>query len=152
MLRPERMSRVSVTGAKSVMNEVIEAVHDLRLLHITEYAGDWEGFEPGDPVEGADEAAQKLVTVRSLKTILDVTGEDAGPGNRLVTDEAVAEQLEDVRQEVNELDDRRDDIRGELRSVEERIDGMEPFVALGIPLELLGGYESLAVRVGNGDP
>ena len=60
MLRPERMSRVSVTGSKSVMDEVIGTVHDLHLLHLTEYDGSWEGFAPGDPVEGADEAAEKL--------------------------------------------------------------------------------------------
>ena len=151
MLRPDRMSRVSITGAKTVMDDVVETVHDLRLLHLTEYAGDWEGFEPGEPEAGADEASQKLVTVRSLKTILDVSAEEAGPSNRLVTDEAVDDQLEEVRQEVNELDDRRDEIRDELRSVEERIDGMEPFVGLGIPLELLQGYDNLAVQVGTGD-
>jgi V/A-type H+-transporting ATPase subunit I len=151
MLRPERMSRVSVTGAKTVMDEVIETVHDLNLLHLTEYDGGWEGFEPGDPVEGADEASSKLVTVRSLKTILGVTAEDAGPSNRLVTDDALDDQLEEIRREVNELDDRRDEFRDELRSVTERIDTMEPFVRLGIPLELLQDYDTLAVRVGTGD-
>ena len=151
MLRPERMSRVSVTGAKRVMDDVIEAVHDLQLLHVTEYDGSWEGFEPGDPVEGADEASQKLVTVRALKTTLGVTGEDVGPSNQIVTEEALEDELEEIRTEVNELDDRRDDLRSELREVEENIDTMEPFVDLGIDLDLLRGYDSLAVQVGDGD-
>ncbi len=151
MLRPERMSRVSVTGSKGVMEDVVETVHDLRMLHVTEYDGSWDGFEPGDPEEGADEFSQKLVTVRSLKSILDVTGEDVGPSNQLVTDDALEEQLEEIRQDVNELDDRRDELRNELRTVEENIDTMEPFVELGIDLDLLGGYDSLAVRVGEGD-
>ncbi|MFC7132563.1 MULTISPECIES: V-type ATP synthase subunit I [Salinibaculum] len=151
MLRPERMSRVSVTGSKGVMDDVVETVHGLRMLHVTEYDGSWEGFEPGTPEEGADEASQKLVTVRSLKSILGVTGEDVGPSNQLVTEEALEDQLEDIRQDVNELDDRRDELRDELRSVEERIDTMEPFVALGIDLDLLRGYDSLAVRVGEAD-
>ena len=151
MLRPERMSRVSVTGSKRVIDDVIETVHDLKLLHVTEYDGSWDGFDPGDPQEGADDASEKLVTVRSLKSILDVTEEDAGPSNQIVTGEALNEQLEDIRQEVNELDDRRDDLRGELRSVEEQIDTMEPFVELGIDLDLLRGYDSLAVSVGEGD-
>jgi len=151
MLRPEQMSRVSVTGSRRVMDDVIETVHGLDLLHVTEYDGAWEGFEPGDPVEGADEAAEKLVTVRSLQSILDVTEEDAGPV-QLVDDEAVDEELEEIRQDVNELDDRRGELEAELRDVEDDIDTMEPFVDLGIDLDLLRGYETLAVAVGEGDP
>ncbi|MFB6202514.1 MAG: V-type ATP synthase subunit I, partial [Halorhabdus sp.] len=102
MLRPERMSRVSVTGSKAVMADVIETVHDLDVLHITEYQGSFEGFEPGDPTEGADDASDKLVTVRALKSTLGVEPEDAGP-TRLVTDEAIEEELEEIRRDVNEL-------------------------------------------------
>ncbi|QIO20979.1 V-type ATP synthase subunit I [Haloarcula sp. JP-L23] len=150
MLRPEKMCRVSVTGSKRVMGQAIEAVHDLDMLHVTEYDGSWDGFEPGDPVDGADSASDQLVTVRSLQSILDVDEEDAGP-TRLVTDDALEEDLEEIRTQVNELDDRRDDIRDDLRDVEERISTMEPFVTLGIDLDLLRDYESLAVAVGEGD-
>ncbi|MFB6185217.1 MAG: V-type ATP synthase subunit I [Haloarculaceae archaeon] len=150
MLRPEQMSRVSVTGSKQAMDDVIETVHDLGLLHLTEYDGSWDGFQTGNPIEGADEASDKLVTVRSLQSILGVDDGDAGP-TRLVTDEALDDELEDIRQEVNELDDRRNDLEDDLRAVEERIDMLDPFVTLGIDLDLLGGYEELAVAVGVGD-
>jgi len=151
MFRPEQMSRVSVTGSKRVMDEVIETVHDLRLLHVTDYGDDWEGFTPGDPIEGADDAAQKLVTVRALESTLGVTEEDAGAGTQLVTEDALDEQLAEVREEVNELDDERSDLRDELRGVEENIEAMEPFVRLGIDLDLLRGYDTLSVQVGEGD-
>jgi len=150
MLRPEKMCRVSVTGSKRVMEPTVEAVHDLDILHITEYDGAWDGFEPGDPVEGADEASDQLVTVRALESILDVSDEDAGP-TRLVTDEALEEDLEEVRTKVTELDDRRDELRDELRNVEDQRNTMEPFVTLGIDLDLLRGYDSLSVAVGEGD-
>jgi len=150
MLRPEKMCRVSVTGSKRVMESVVESVHDLDMLHVTEYDGAWDGFEPGDPVEGADEASDQLVTVRSLESILGVDAGDAGP-TRLVTDEALEEDLEEVRTKVTELDDRRDEIRDDLRGVEDQIATMEPFVRLGIDLDLLRGYDTLAVSVGEGD-
>ncbi|WP_330630767.1 V-type ATP synthase subunit I [Halocatena halophila] len=149
MLRPERMSRVSVTGAQTVMDDVIGTIHDMRLLHMTDYDGAWEGFEPGDPIEGADDAAEKLVTVRSLQSILGVDEEDAGPG-RLVTDEALETELEEIRETINELDDRRNELNDELRRVDERIDAMEPFATLGIDLDLLSGYDSISVVVGEG--
>ncbi|MFC6990134.1 V-type ATP synthase subunit I [Haloplanus sp. GCM10025708] len=149
MLRPEQMSKISVTGSKQVMDDVIEVAHDLRLLHVTDYDGSWEGFDPGSPIEGAEEASDKLVTVRAIESILDVDGDDAGP-TRIVTDEAIEAELEEIRERVNEFDDRRNDLRTELREVEDRLDATEPFVDLGIDLDLLRGYETLQVAVGTG--
>ncbi|WP_336024479.1 V-type ATP synthase subunit I [Halobellus salinisoli] len=150
MLRPEQMSKVSVTGSKAVMDEVIETAHGLNLLHVTEYDGSWDGFDPGNPVEGAEESSDRLVTVRSLESILDVDADDAGP-TRIVTDEALDEELEEIRTHVNELDDRRQELRQEIRALEDRLDAVEPFVDLGIDLDLLSGYDTLQVAVGSGD-
>ncbi|MFB6269756.1 MAG: V-type ATP synthase subunit I, partial [Halobacterium sp.] len=147
MLRPERMSKVSVTGSKRVQQDVIEAIHDLNLVHLSDYDGTIEGFENGDPLEGADDASEKLVTVRSLASTLDVSEEDAGP-TRIVTEEALETELEEIRVEVNELDDRRNELEDELRDIEERIGAVEPFADLGIDLDLLSGYDSLQVAVG----
>ncbi len=149
MLRPEQMSKVSVTGSKKVMDDVVETVHGLNLLHVTEYDGSWDGFTQGNPTEGAESASEKLVTIRSIESILDVDEEDAGP-TRVVSDEALEADLAEVRSRVNELDDRHSEIESELREVEERIESMEPFVALGIDLDLLSGYESIEVSVGEG--
>jgi V/A-type H+-transporting ATPase subunit I len=147
MLRPERMSRVSVTGANRVLEDVIETVHDLRLVHVTDYDGAWEGFAPGDPIAGADEAAERLVTVRSLQSMLDVDPDREGQLESV----DIEERLESVREEVNALDDRREQFREERRTVDERIDTMAPIEALGIDLDLLSGYDSLETRVGEGD-
>ena len=150
MLRPERMSKVSVTGSRAVMDDVVETVHEQHLIHLSDYDGSWDGFEPGDPVEGADEASEKLVTVRSLESILDLDEEDAGP-SRIVTEDELDEELEAVRTEVNELEDRRGELEDDLREVEERLDAVEPFAELGLDLDLLAGYDTLQVAVGEGD-
>ncbi|UIP00738.1 V-type ATP synthase subunit I [Halobaculum sp. CBA1158] len=150
MLRPERMSKVSVTGADAYLDEVVETVHEMNLLHVTDYGGGWEGFEQGSPRSGAEGAAEKLVTVRSLKSILGVEDDDAGPA-RVLDDDELAAELEELREDVNALDDRRDDLRSRLRSIEERIEAVEPFADLGIDLDLLQGYDSVQVAVGRGD-
>ncbi|WP_123535536.1 V-type ATP synthase subunit I [Halosimplex salinum] len=150
MLRPKRMSKVSVTGSKAVMDDVIETVYDLHLVHFTDYDGRWPGFDNGSPMEGGDEASENLVTVRSLKSILGVQPEDAGP-SRIVTDDTLETELEEVRTEANALDDERNELESELRGVDEEIDAMDPFATLGIDLDLLWGYDSLAVQVGHGD-
>ena len=150
MLRPEQMSKLSVTGSKSVMDDVIETMHDLHLVHITDYDGSWDGFEPGTSLEGADETSGTLVTVRAIENILDITEDDVG-STASIDLENPEERLESIRTEVNELDDQRDELRGRQREIEERLDQMELFADLGIDLDLLWGYDSLTVQVGEGD-
>jgi len=141
---------VSVTGSKRVIDDVIETAYDQRLLHLSGYTGDWEGFDRGQSLEGAEGASEKLVTVRSLKNTLDVTEDDAGP-DRVVGDAELESELEAVRERVTELDDRRTELRTEARELDEEIDRVAPFADLGIDLDLLGGYDSLEVAVGEGD-
>ena len=150
MLRPERMSKVSVTGSKAVMDEVVEAVHDLNLLDVTEYDGSWEGFDPGDPAAGAETSSERLVTVRALESILDLDADDAGP-TRIVTDDALDEELSEIQDRVNSLDDRRQELESEIRAIDDNLDAIEPFRDLGIDLDLLSGYDTLEVAVGTGD-
>ncbi|WP_276258341.1 V-type ATP synthase subunit I [Haloglomus litoreum] len=149
MLRPEKMGRVSVTGSKAVLDDVVETAHDLNLLHLTDYDGGWEGFEPGSPQQGADRASEALVTVRSLESILGVDESDAE--SRPVDADDLYAEIEEIREQVNAQDDRRDELTDELRSVEEELDSVRPFVELGIDLDLLDGYDNLSVAVGEGD-
>ncbi|WP_211334067.1 V-type ATP synthase subunit I [Halopiger aswanensis] len=144
------MSKVSVAGSKGVMPTVIETIHELNLVHLSDYDGSWEGFDNGNPIEGADDASEKLVTVRALESTLDLSeSEDVEPQRgRLAED--WENRLEEIRTRVNELDDQRSDVRDDLRQVEERIDRVAPFAELGIDLDLLSGYETIDVVVGEG--
>ncbi|WP_254762162.1 V-type ATP synthase subunit I [Natrinema marinum] len=147
MLRPERMSKVSVAGSKGVMPTVIETVHELSLVDLSDYDGSWEAFDNGNPIEGAEEASEKLVTVRALESTLDLSADEAEPGALTAGWE---ERLEEIRTRINELDDRQTEINDELRTVNEKIDRVEPFAELGIDLDLLSGYETVDVLVGDG--
>jgi len=151
MLRPERMSKVSVTGSKRVIDDVIEAAYDHHSLHVTDYDERYEGFTPGESLEGAETVNERLVTVRSLESVLDVEGDEVD-AVRALGDEELERELAEVRERVNELDDRLDELRTEIRDREEEIDRMEPFADLGIELDLLRGYDSLEVIVGEAKP
>jgi len=145
------MSKVSVTGSRRVMGHVIEAIHELNLVHLSEYRGEFEGFDQGTPTEGAESASERLVTIRSLESILDIDAADAGP-TRIVDEEELEASLPEIRETVNSLDDRRSELRDQLRAIDDEIDAVEPFVSLGLDLDLLTGYDSLEVAVGEGDP
>jgi len=149
MLRPEQMSKVSVTGSKRVIDDVIEAVHGLNLLDLSDYDGSWENFEGGRSLEGADEINEKLVTVRALESTLDI-GDDDGGQTRIVDREELDAELPDLRDRINELDDQRSELETEIRETTEEIEAIEPFADLGLDLDLLSGYDSLGVLVGQG--
>ncbi|OVE85062.1 V-type ATP synthase subunit I [Natronolimnobius baerhuensis] len=149
MFRPEQMSKVSVTGSKAVMPTVIETIHDLNLVHLSDYDGSWEGFDNGTPIEGADNISEKLVTVRALESTLDLSDGDVEPESGPLADDWES-RLEEIRTQINSLDDQRSDVREDLRQVDERIDRVAPFAELGIELDLLSGYESVEVLVGEG--
>jgi V/A-type H+-transporting ATPase subunit I len=144
------MSRVSVTGSKRVMDDAVETIHDLNLLHVTDYDDSWAGFSPGNPTEGSDEISQKLVTVRALESTLDVTEDDAGRV-RILEDDELDEELERIRERVNELDDQRAALEDELREIDEKVEIARPFAELGIDLDLLSGYDSISAAVGEGE-
>ncbi|MFQ3475718.1 V-type ATP synthase subunit I [Halonotius sp. F2-221B] len=150
MLRPERMSKVSVTGSKRVIDDVIEAVHALNLLDLSDYDGSWEGFEGGRSLESAEETNEQLVTVRALENTLGIEDDDAGQ-TRIVDREELDAELPELRERINELDDQRGEIETRIREIDEEIEAVEPFAALGLDLDLLSGYDSLAVLVGQGD-
>ncbi|MDZ5810313.1 hypothetical protein U4E84_02955 [Halorubrum sp. AD140] len=145
------MSKVSVTGSKRVIDDVIEAAYAHHSLHVTDYDERYEGFSPGESLDGAESVNERLVTVRSLESILDVEGDDVD-AVRSLDDEALEAELADVRERVNELNDRRDELQAEIRDRAEEIDRMEPFADLGIELDLLRGYDSLEVVVGEAKP
>ncbi|RQG96708.1 V-type ATP synthase subunit I [Natrarchaeobius oligotrophus] len=141
------MSKVSMAGSRGVMPTVIETIHDLNLVHLSDYDGSWEGFDNGNPIEGADDASEKLVTVRALESTLDLSEEDTAPGT---IDDDWEKRLEEIRTRVNDLDDQRSEVREELRQVDEKIDQVAPFAELGIDLDLLSGYDTVDVLVGEG--
>ncbi|MFW6320441.1 MAG: V-type ATP synthase subunit I [Halohasta sp.] len=150
MLRPERMSKVSVAGSKRVLESTIEAVYGMRLLHLSDYDESWQAFDLGRSLEGAEEVNDKLVTVRSLESALGVSPEEAD--ETIVVDEAELEaELASLRERVNDLDDRRSELRTRRRELDEEIDAVEPFADLGLDLDLLSGYDSLVVSVGEGN-
>jgi V/A-type H+-transporting ATPase subunit I len=150
MFRPERMSKISVAGSKRVLESTIEAVYDLRVLHLSEYDESWDSFELGHSIEGSEEINDKLVTVRALESILDVSEEDADE-TIVIDDQQLETELQSLRQTVNKLDDRRSELRTRLRELDEKIGTVEPFADLGLELDLLSGYDSLVVSVGKGD-
>ena len=150
MLRPKQMSRISATGSKEIMEEFINAIHELNAIHLVEYDGSWEGFQRGDPGVLAEEVSEKLVTARAIESILGIEAENVESMYEFKEGE-IGERLEDLREKVNGLEDRRGEIVERVRRIEELLVEAEVFAEIGIDFDLLKGYNSVDVFVGRGN-
>ncbi len=138
------MKKVSVTGPRNHLQDVIETLHDLELLHIEDYEGE---LDTGEPFEEAEKLSQTLVDVRSILSKLpetEVKEEDFDLAE-------VQKELENVREKVSELEDRRESFEKELSSLEEEEGFLRKIAGSGIDYEDLQGTESLDVFVGELD-
>ena len=148
MLRPDRMSKVSITGSKAVLQPVIETVYDLNLVHLSDYDGSWDGFENGTPLEHSESVSEKLVTVRSIESKLGIDAETPGVSPDEFGAEDLEARLDDIQADVNELDAHRETLRTKRRELSDQIESLEPFADVGIDLDLLYGYDTLSVVAG----
>ena len=137
------------------MEEFINAIDELNAIHLVEYDGSWEGFHRGDPGVLAEEVAEKLVTARAIESILGIEAESVESIYEFKEGE-IGERLEDLREKVNGLEDRRGEIVERVTDMPLRNYLTEAiFTPTGMTSTNLGwreDFESVSVtaNVGNG--
>lgn len=150
MLKPEPMTRIVLVGSKEALEPTVTLLHDLRVLHLVEYA---EGGEPGlsigSPLQAASAASQKLVKLRSLLRSLGL--EERPPGTPVAVREIegkLEQALVTLDLSVSTRAESRQRVIAVIREKEALIREVEPFVPFDLPLEHLSGYDSIVVLAG----
>ncbi len=75
MLKPEKMQRVRLIALRSIATELISELHHLGMVEIQRFQA--EGFETGRTVEDYDRISSNLVRIRSIKSMLGLSGQYA---------------------------------------------------------------------------
>ena len=73
-VKTQQMGRLLAAGSKDLIDEVVDALAELNALHIIEYDGTDEGFNLGTPKEESEEVGQRLSTLRSAASLVEVSG------------------------------------------------------------------------------
>ena len=139
-----------VAVARPRTGAVVASLHDLRALHIREQREGCDGLGLCPPLEGASEASEILIRIRAMMSALGLA--DHRPSAPRPATDVMAElerRLPQVESEVNALIEERGRRQGELKELQARLDALQPYVALGLPMELYRPYESLRVFVGH---
>lgn len=146
MLKPKEMVRVLIVGPRDLLSPTINALYELKVLHIVDFEDADETFEMGQPLETASEVSETLLRLRSIAGVLDLDAakvterEEVGPD--------AAQKLMTLDLNIREEDETRKGIENLLADLRPRIDVLTPFASLGLDLAEYFGYESLESFVG----
>ncbi|HIJ98951.1 TPA: V-type ATP synthase subunit I [archaeon] len=131
MIEPVRMYRVRIVGSKRVLDDSIQTLHSLGVVHIDEYQpGKYkieEGyFDIGSPFERASKFSEHLVRVRSLIAALRIDPKKIEQKNKInETQEERLRQIEKNYQAISNRLKNQEAKLAEIRSQEEILEFLE---------------------------
>lgn len=151
MSLPESMSRIVIVGAKSHIDEVIEAMYDVKAIHLIDHTvGADEGFALGTPRPYSPKASERLLKVRAMEKGLGIT--------RKMKTEAISEDeiksqissdsVEIVEAELTAVFDKRNDLNQRITELNATKKNLELLSDIPVDLEMYSGYRSIFSAVG----
>lgn len=153
MLRPRTMRRTLIIGAKQDVEKTIDLLHSLEIAHIIDYspAADTEPLQLGSPTEKASGVSQRLLALRSSSQLLAINKKtpkisEKIPQTRIKED--IDQKIQDLEHNVQSLTEVKTRIEEHYRKINERIQQLQPFSSMDIPLEYYQGYDHIVVFTG----
>jgi len=147
MFSTVQMSRITMAGPNSNLDEALRLCADLGNVHIKPYSGEMDGIKVGIPHPDADEISVTLAKVRAAISVLNCSNKQ-GP----VTAKEVAKALDSSFGEkidsITETIAKRSDASAEISKLQERVDILSKIAPLKIPLELMTEISSIDVYLG----
>lgn len=151
MSLPESMSRIVIVGAKSHMDEVIEALYDVKAIHLIDHTvGADEGFTLGTPRPYSPKASERLLKVRAMEKGLGIT---KNMKTQPISEDEIKSQIssdsvEIVEAEITSVFDKRNDLNQRITELNATKKNLELLSDIPIDLELYSGYRSIFSTVG----
>ncbi|MFH1545177.1 MAG: V-type ATP synthase subunit I [archaeon] len=143
MIKPKEMTKIRISGAKKELRKVIYELHELKLIHLTDYTGK-DFFEIGTPFEESTRYSEELIRLRSMISYFGLSGKRKKMKNILEAEK----KLQGVREKFSLLSEKLNELKEKEKEFLQKTKTIEPLEKLMIPYDLLSGYESLAVFKG----
>jgi V/A-type H+-transporting ATPase subunit I len=153
MFKPREMKRVLIIGSKNDLEKTVELLHTLGVVHIIDYtpSEQEDHIILGAPMENASEVSQKLLKLRSSAQLLDINPENPPMSVKMAETQVKKDldlKIHDLELSVLSLAEDKNRIETHLKKIDDRINQLQPFVDIDIPLELYNGYEHITVFTG----
>ncbi|MCL2712336.1 MAG: V-type ATP synthase subunit I [Methanomassiliicoccaceae archaeon] len=152
MLLPEPMSRIVIVGNKQRLDEAIDALYGLKLIHLIDHTtGTDEGFSIGTPRPYSEKAAQRLLSLKAMEKELDIndgTELDVKANAKEIRAKISSDSVEATTEEVFKVLDKKNSIVQKIAEENSKKEELSRISSIPVDLELYRGYNSLAVLVG----
>lgn len=135
------MSKISVTGPKKHLDDVIGELHDLELLDIDQYDGE---LDTGEPSEEAEQLSELLVDVRSLISKMP----EIEVEKETTTIDSIQRNYSDISEEVDELQREEEELKRKKENLKEEKKFFKKLKGSGLTYRDLQGTKTLDVWVG----
>lgn len=151
MSLPESMSRIVIVGAKSHIDEAIEAIYDVKAIHLIDHTvGADDGFSLGTPRPYSSKVSERLLKVRAMEKGLGIA---KNAKTQPISEEEIKSQIssdsvELAETEINAVFDKRNDLNQRITDLNATKKNLELLSDMPIDLELYSGYRSIVSFVG----
>ena len=145
------MSRTFIVCPRDALAGSVDALYELKLLHIVDHRQGEADLEIGKPLPAATEASEVLVKLRSIANVLQVQ-EPKATAAQAAAPEAPGEDLKakilSLELNISEEDSSKKKIQALVADLNRRVEEITPFAQLPLSLDDYRGYDSLEVFVG----
>ncbi|MCL2460004.1 MAG: V-type ATP synthase subunit I [Euryarchaeota archaeon] len=155
MFHPKQMTKLLIAASKDHIEEVIGELYKRRLFHIEDYVRndleEWSGYSIGMSLTQADQISSELVKIRSIISNLEINQESmplAGYAKQNELSKKIESDLPGIAARIEALLSKRSGLDAEQKDLEQKIEGLKPFIAFEHPLELLSGHQAIGLLAG----
>jgi V/A-type H+-transporting ATPase subunit I len=140
------MSRIVVVGTSDEMPSTLEKAASIRAIHVIDHDGTDLGI--GSPNQAADDISRRLAAMRGCMNQLNPKAPVVAIDIDTMRD-SLAESLPKLVDSAIADIKRLENVNSELEQLQEQIGVLRRLAPMGLDIDLLSGYDSLTVNVGN---
>lgn len=152
MSLPESMSRVVIVGSKSRLEETVDALYKMGIVHLIDYTNDSdEGFAIGAPLPYSPKASERLLKIRAAEKDLGIVARKAKVDSVSLSDikaDISSGKVEAVEKNVFDAIEKRNSIAQKITELDTVKSELQILEKLPLKLEDYSGYTSISVFVG----
>ena len=147
MFETAEMSRLTVASPVDKLEDILRICAELGCVHIEEYGNFEDGIGVGHSIstEQSAETSQLLTKARALQSEISAVNTE-GPKSVAEVKKLVESMKSKVDDALTSIDISRD-AESEIARLEERVKALQRIAPLGIPLDLMAGYDGLELYV-----
>jgi V/A-type H+/Na+-transporting ATPase subunit I len=144
MFYPEKMTRVTIISPKTHMKGVIDALYDLKVLHIRDYIPDESGLGMGTPLKDAEKISEIMLDIQNIKSHIKPP-----PISIYQKFNGTEKYVKKVKSKVNSIASEISSISEKIKSLEKEKEDLKFLSNAGVKdLGSLGGYRNFELVFG----